>query len=230
MVNDVSGADIFAGMQQRDGNIIASSVARQTKQLQYWKKCSGCSKHSEELGWITIGPAMSPRTAVEYTEYQNSKHSTPLPQYGQYNVGINNDSKYNLTDPERRYQALIELEGFKEFPLDQMIAYNWHRFPVLIKVRPELADVVDIKCEHGCANRLFTQLSHYQQHIQVVHKEVAQPEAIARQFRAAIESMNSNNTAMPSITEIATAVALALREVQNTPQVTPPAPIIAPKV
>lgn len=205
MVNDV----INQIYPQSGGNLTPSSIDR-SKKLQYWRKCKGCELHSQENNWIVLGPTMSPMTAMEFAEYQNSKHATPLPQYGQYIVGKHPNQKYDVTVPGERFRYIIEQDGINEFPIDQMIAYNWHRYEALQKIYPELKAVVDIPCEHGCVNRKFTSQEQYNSHISVMHKDVAQPEAIGRQFRAAIETMNSNGKT--DIAAIVAAVMAAMSE------------------
>lgn len=206
---DITGADILAGMGRGDA-ILPQSAAGRSKQIQYWKKCTGCSYHIEELGWVTTGPVMSPRTSIEYTEFQANKHSTPLDIYGQWTIGKVNGQKYDLTDPPRRFQAIIELGGINEFPLDQMQAYNWHRFPIMTKVRPELLNVVEIPCVYGCSNRKFVGQDSYNNHINVMHKDVMAPEAMGRSLQAAISTMNTNNQMNPeTLASIVTAVMAA---------------------
>lgn len=200
-------------MFPRIGGEITSSTVERGKRLQYWKKCEGCAIHTQEKGWVVLGPVMSPNTAMEFAEYQNSKHATPLTQYGQYLTGRVPNQKYNITDAGERFRYIIEQDGIREFPIDQMIAYNWHRYEALQNIFPELKLVVDIHCEHGCVDRKFTSQDSYNAHINVMHKDVAQPEAIGRQFRAAIESMNGNSS--DNIAAIVAAVMAAMQTSTN---------------
>lgn len=184
----IDGMDISRGIFGGGAPTILGSTER-VKQVQYWHKCQGCEYHTEENNWITVGPVMTPRTAVEYTEFMQNKHATPLPQYGQYIMGYNAKQKYDLTNQRTKFQAIIELGGIKEFPLDQMIAYNWHRIPVMVNLIPALGNIVDIPCPY-CAGRKFVHELHLQQHIQAMHREVMQSEAVGRQFNNAITSLN----------------------------------------
>ena len=217
-----TGTDILSGMFGGNGEVpeVAGSAGRD-RRLQYWRSCGGCPRHTEQNNWIILGPVMGPTSANDYVEFQNSKHATPLPQYGQYLAGKNRNNKYDITEPTQRYRPIIEENGINEFPVDQMVAYNWHRFDVLKKVRPELAFVEDIKCQHGCPNRLFTSEGSYRAHINVMHKDVSQPEAIGRQFKEAIERLGTAQTQtldVATITAIGIAIAQAMKG--ETPEVT----------
>ena len=203
-----SGQDIFNSISGvTDVPEIAMS-SRRNKEIMYWRKCAGCTRHTQENNWITVGPAMSPYTAVEYTEFQQLKHMTPLNKYGIYTQGSLPGQKYNLTKPEERFRAIIELGGIDEFPTDQMVAYNWHKFPAVCAVRPELNDIVDIKCQHGCVNRTFVVPADYQTHVSIMHKDVAQPEAIGKALEKAIGTRSNLDPSM--IAQIVVAVREAM--------------------
>lgn len=219
---NVSGADILQGMSGNSHVIVAESAQQRAKEVIYWRKCGGCDYHTRDNGYITIGPAMSPRTAIEYSEFQSTKHATPLPQYGRYVVGNVKGQKYDLTNPATKYQAIIELGGIHEFPLEQMIEYNWHRYEVLRRVRPELANALDneIECIHGCANRRFNTKIDFQKHCEVMHKDIIQSESIGRQFKEAMiaNAGNSNGGQITTemIQQIAIAMALAMKNIPET--------------
>lgn len=208
--DSISGLDILAGMGNKVNEPILESASR-SKEVQYWKKCTGCEYHTEELGWVTTGPVMTPRTAIEFTDFQANKHATPLPQYGHYIVGKVAGQKYDLTDSQRRFQAIIELGGVHEFPLDQMIAYRWDKFPVMRQVQPALNDVKPIPCEYGCVGRTFITPNQLQNHMQVIHKEAVQPDAIGRHFSDAISKIgNTNNGNQLTAESIASIVAAVM--------------------
>lgn len=197
---NISGADIMAGMNGGRGIPRAESPDGRSKQIQYWHKCVGCSYHTEELNWVTTGPVMQPRTAIEYTEFQSNKHATPLNKYGAWTIGKVNGQKYDLTNPPTRFNYIIENGGILEFPLDQMIAYNWHRIPVICAVRPELNNVVDIPCEYGCSGRKFVGFENYRNHLNVMHKDAIQPEAIGKQFKDAINMLAERDRMVSGLT------------------------------
>lgn len=173
----------------------AVSIRFKNKALQYWKKCSGvrengmpCSIHTQDLGWVTTGPVMTPLTANEYSEFSVSKHATPLPQYGAYEVGNVKGQEYNITDQYSRFRAILDKGGLMEFPIDQMVAYGWHRTPIR-DIVPELQNFADIRCEMGCANRLFISEMDYINHCSVMHKETEAPKAIGKEFSKALENI-----------------------------------------
>ena len=216
----VTGSDILAGMQGTVyENIGTEGSAKRIKEVQYWKKCTGCNYHTKDLGYVTVGPAMSPRTAIEFSEFQANKHTTPLTQYGKYIVGKVAGQKYDLTNPAVKFQAIIELGGINEFPLEQMIEYNWHRYPVMVQVRPELANIVEISCQHGCVNRKFIQTVNglsigYQSHCSVMHKDIIQSESIGRQFKEAmITNSQSATLDTETLTKIAIAIGMAMKNI-----------------
>ena len=216
MVNKLtvdSSYEIFEGLYGRGREVAPSQALDTSKHLQYWKKCSGCAKHTQELGWVVLGPVMSRYTSQEYYDFEQGKHATPLPQYGQYPAGKSSsgaNSKYDVVEPERRFEPLIEQNGFREIPIDQMIAYNWHRIPVMVKYVPQLAEVQSYPCEYGCSNRVFTNPEHLKTHISVKHQNVEQPAAIGQEISKAIDAVTSRDNSM-SPEAIATIV-MAVRE------------------
>lgn len=159
-----------------------------SKEYIYWKLCTfeNCSQHSQR-GWVVIGPALQPRTAMEYSEFQQVKHATPLPQYGRNAAG-------KMVDGATRLIPLIEAGGIHEIPIEQAVAYQWHRKPALVKLLPELEGIPTYPCNHGCDTRgprarVFNTTSGLEKHIKVMHKDVAQPAAIGREIGKVIEAM-----------------------------------------
>ena len=206
--------DILSQMSGVSGDVIATSPTnRRGKEIMYWKRCMGCNIHDTDFGYVILGPTMNPLTAIEYTEFMNGKHATPLPQYGTYGLGSVNGQKYNLMEPGQRFKAIIENNGIHEFPVEQAIELNWHKFPVLHKVFPQLADIVDIHCEYGCgANRVYKTQEHYNIHVRVWHNDVAQSRAIGKEFSTAIESINKAQQFDPAlIAQIVLAVSMAMK-------------------
>lgn len=208
MVNAQDTADIFEGLFGKGEQIIAGGVTEKNKQLQYWKKCTGCQIHTEELGWVVIGPAMSEYTMQEYYSYLNHKHWTPLEKYGKYLIGFNKNQPYDLTDPPRRFEALIKNDGVHEIPIDQMVAYNWHRIPAIAKYFPALQQVVDYQCEY-CPNKVYTQPEHLAIHTRIHHADVASSKAVGQEISKAIAAVTEKPNFSP--TDIA-AIVVAVRE------------------
>lgn len=210
-----SGIEILEGMRGVTNQITGAVTGQRYKELQYWRKCKGCQIHTQELGWIVLGPAMSQHTAVEYYQYQRSKHAEPLDKYGTYATGkasVGSDkSKYNVVESGfNRFEPLIEQNGFHEFPIDQMIAYNWHRYPTFVKYVPELANVEEFPCTY-CEGRRFTQPEHLRIHISAKHENVAQPVAIGKEISKAIESVGSSGGQSMS-PEVVAQLVVAVRE------------------
>jgi hypothetical protein len=217
MASDISIQEGLFGKQVGE----ALSLKRKNKQLQYWKKCSGsfngrpCPIHRFDFGWITTGPVMTNLTAIEYTEFMASKHATPLPQYGQYEVGIVPGQDYDLTGIENgissRFKAIVFNNGIKEFPVEQMIAYNWHRIDAIREAFPALKEVVDITCTH-CPDRLFTRQADLDTHTSVMHKEVAAPQAIGNAIKDSMAAVSGLGAMTPEfLTQLSVAIATAIK-------------------
>lgn len=215
MVTQDPNMEILEGMYGRRSDDVVANTNNKTKRVQYWRKCGGCQIHTKELGWITLGPSMSLHTSVEYYEFQQSKHAQPLEKYGTFLAGHAANEKYDVvTQPHRRLEPLIEHNGIHEMPLDQMVAYNFHRIPVIVKYVPELANVVDHPCQFGCPpNKTFNSIESLQKHIKVWHADVAQPQAIGREISKAIDVIGERSAVSP---ELISAVALAVRDALKT--------------
>lgn len=211
MVNDVvnSGADVLTDMFGSSVMApIASGITEKNKQLIYWKKCQGCQIHKKELGWVVVGTAMGPHTMNEYYTLLNHKHFTPLEKYGQWLIGKNSGQKYDLTDSAHRFDALIMAGGLLEIPYDQMKAYNWHKFPEIVKYVPELANVIEYSCEY-CTDKVYTDAKHLAVHTKIWHQDVAQPKAIGQEISRAIAAVGSVNN--ENIAAIVAAVVAAMQ-------------------
>jgi len=200
---------------------IALSNRRRGRELMYWHGCQreDCNRHIEQRGWILLGPAFNPFTSVEYVEFMQSKHATPIEGYG--NVSM------DLATGPTRFKVLLEKNGLKEFPLDQLVAYGWHRSATLLQARPDLAEAIgkvqEYACEHGCPTvgpraRVFSSLEAYKQHTKVNHQETAAPEAVGR----AIATTLGRNPGAGNGAEIAEIVASVIAGLQQSGW-TPPA-------
>lgn len=216
MVNQIpanQGIEILEGLFGK-GNQTGGAFTTNERnlQLQYWKNCSGCQVHTEQLGWIVVAPAMGELSTQDYYVQLNHKHRTSLEKYGKWIVGSSpKNNGIDLTIPEHRFDALILNEGIHEMPLDQMIAYNFHRNPVMVKYFPALADVVDYGCEY--CNKLFNNQDGLRKHIRIWHSDVAQPKAIGQEISKAIEAVSGKATIdIEAAKAIAIAVAQALKE------------------
>ena len=192
---------------------IAIAPRRRSKELMYWKTCQreDCQRHIEQRGWVTMGPAFQPFTATEYVEFMEFKHATPLPAYGS---SISNEMAIGPT----RFKMLLEKGGIKEFAIDQLIAYGWHRMESILTARPDVAEATitlrEYICEHGCPTvgpraRVFSTIEGYKAHTKVMHSEAAAPEAVGRAIATTLQRGTGVNA--PDIASIAAAVVLALQ-------------------
>jgi len=215
MVTNDPNIEILEGMS--GGRALVVEGVRsgdRNKHLMYWRKCTGCQIHTQELGWITTGPAMGPLTGTEYFEFQQSKHAEPLEKYGKYLAGRNSEAKYDITNPPERFHAMIEQGGWRDFPTDQLIAYNLHRNRAWRKYRPELEEVIDYPCTYGHADKIFNNEADLNKHIRIWHNDIAAPQAIGREISKIIESQSGGVNL--NSTEGLAALVVAIKEALST--------------
>ena len=162
-----------------------AQAQKRSKELQYWKLCSieDCRTHYARKGWVVTGPALSPYTAVEWSDFQSTKHATSLANYGKWASG-------EVFRAPTRFGPLLRAGGLHEIPIEQMVAYKWHLRPEIVRVVPELANVDVFLCEHGCITvgprkRTFNTEASRQKHYNVMHKEIVGPTLIGRQLKEA---------------------------------------------
>ena len=202
---------------------IAIAPRRRSKEHMYWKSCqrADCQRHIEQRGWVTTGPAFQPFTATEYVEFMEFKHATPLPEYGS---SVSNEISIGPT----RFKMFLEKGGIKEFPIDQLVAYGWHRMESVLTARPDVAEATttlrEYVCEHGCPvvgprARIFSTLEGYKAHTKVMHSEAAAPEAVGRAIANTLQRGAGVNA--PDVASIAAAIVSALQTSGVIP--TPPA-------
>lgn len=135
---------------------------RRVRKLQYFKRCErpGCIVHRTMRGWVVVGPTRE-SNMYEHQEYIENKHMTPLPEefgvevYGQekgYMTGKSDGSR-----PTRYARILMHPQGMAQFPVDQIIAFGWHRHPELRQLmtpeQREAAEAVlasETSCPFGC--------------------------------------------------------------------------------
>ena len=192
-------------------NLVAVNPGqRHSKELQYWKLCEieDCQIHYQQKGWVVLGPALQPRTAVEWSQYQSTKHATPLTKYGRWASG-------EVFNPPTRFGPLIRQGGIVEIPLDQAIAYKWHLKPQLVALIPALANVEVLLCEHGCATkgpraRTFNDSMSRDKHYRVMHEEIVGPTLIGRQMRDMATSGNGQTATPIDYEALGTAIAKSL--------------------
>ena len=210
---------------QGAGEVALTPRRQRSKEFMYWRTCQrdNCERHVEQRGWVTVGPAFQPFTATEYVEFMETKHATPLQDYGH---SVSNEMAIGPS----RFKMLLEKGGIKEFAVDQLIAYGWHRMESVLAARPDVAAAVstggfqDYICEHGCPvvgrrARVFSTLEGYKAHVKVAHSESAAPEAVGRAIANNLKGNVAGNA--PDIASIAAAVVAAMTMMQQ-PQTLPP--------
>jgi|SRR3990172_356611 len=197
------------------GPSVNLSSARHSKEIQYWRLCiiPECEQHLDNKGWITVAPAYSPRTALQCEEFRIAKHAQPLDvKYGRQASG-------EMFSGPTRFLPLIRTGGIHLMPLDQMVAYGWHRRSAYVRAIPELAKIVDIPCEHGCPTvgpraRLFVTLQDYQDHCTVMHRDAVGVDAMGRQITKALGTMQDiqQRWSKEELVQLAAAIASAIKE------------------
>jgi hypothetical protein len=155
---------------------------------QYWRFCDRdtCMKpgHVKRRGFIVIGPSLkSVKGAFDHESFRNSKHATPLPQYGQYEVGYQLHQQWSEQNPFGRFTPIVtQPGGLAEFPREQIIDLNWHKNPIVLNARPDVADVPDLPCPFGCRGRFFTSEDAKKQHIEASHERQMVSTALGEQI------------------------------------------------
>lgn len=208
MATELSSIDISALLQSSDASGLAPDVEGyqgfqrthmdRERKLGYWRRCTGCASHQSALGYIMVGPDTSRNNLYEVEDFRLSKHATLLKK----EYFTNSDGKSataELLNPITRWRPLIRAGGIHEMPIEQMVEQGFHRIKSWQDVFPELKEVEDIKCEHGCPTtgysaRLFTNQQSYLAHIQVVHKDVSAPKAIGDVLAKYVNQPQGYNT------------------------------------
>lgn len=185
-----------------------SVPGRKSKEIQYWRMCPSskyprCERHRNSQDFIIIGPAMSPLTAIEYTEFQMVKHAEPLANhYGRQEMGVRGSDMHK---GPTRFNSIILNGGINEFCVQQMVDYGWHKLPAVVMARPELVTAVTIKCPHGCQRREFYGVTEadarflMEKHVRAMHKDTAAPMAIGREITKAVEAVGQSKQFDPEM-------------------------------
>ncbi len=129
--------------------------------LLYWRKVTN--------GWIVCAPGWP----QEYAK-RLKRGWTPLPQYGTFVPGrVSEDARGHRFDAHREpWRVIFQKGGAEEFPLDQVIAYNWHLTPPYREVEfPQLKGVdVDVLDCPECNLPPFHETDHLAQHLRIRHE------------------------------------------------------------
>lgn len=233
MVTEPSPAELAAAIAgvPFDTAPMEQSARKREREIQYWKLHATCSpmcmRHRDRKGWVTTGPTLSAFSAIEYTNFMESKHAVPLSKaYGtDSGLIIGKPDSGTMYGGGTRFHLLIKNGGISEFPDEQLIAYGWHRIPLVQRTREGMAErvVLDIKCEYGCPDRLFTQESHYTTHVAAMHQDSAGARAVGKQFQDVLKTQG--NSPGVNTTELATAIALAILQFEQTKTINPTTPV-----
>ena len=190
-----------------------AAPARGSRQFQYWRNCEreDCNRHKKQQGWLMLGPAFQPNTATEYVEFIRNKHATPLDAYG-------TSSDNSMAVGPNRFDMMLKKGGIKDFPIEQLIAYGWHRSKTILDSRADLAkavkDLHEYSCEHGCPTtgvsaKIFSTIEDYKTHEKVMHPEASAPAAVGRAIASTLQREGASNGA--DIASIVTAVIAGLK-------------------
>lgn len=212
---DTHNSDIALAInRQWGGNEIVAQQAVRRGMMQYWRSCTrdNCPKHTNRRsgvnprkGWIVVGPDMG--SPIEHARWLNTKHMTPLAQYGSMLYGENGAANAYL-----RYKQLIENGGLHEFPKSQVLAYNWDKIPEVMQYRPDIGPVKRIACELGCVSRDFLNEDEYKRHIGGWHSESKGTMAIGETIGKALKSQQKPAAAETDYAAIGAIVSAALAQ------------------
>lgn len=204
---------------------------RKQREVMYWRvfACDdSCPRHKNSKGWIQIGPKLSPNTAIEYTEFLESKHAEPLKDYGA-DAGRGPNGGGDMLEPSTRYDRILRAGGLKEFPDEQIIAYGWHKLEPVLLERPHLRDVPEYTCEYGCSDYLTTSERAYASHVKAMHPESAGARAVGDQVGKLLERvLPTSQPQALDVNNLAAVIAQAVlqyeREKTSTSEVILPSP------
>ena len=181
-------AELDTPLPYETSNLLEVKKGTHSKELQYWKLCAdeACKIHTQQKGWVVTGPALSPKTAVEWSQFMETKHAVSLASYGKWATGT-------IFKAETRFANLIENGGLHEIPLEQAAAYKWHLNPRMVKLFPGIENTPVLKCEHGCPDRglrmrTFNSVESQMKHYRAMHQDVVAPTLIGKQLKEATQS------------------------------------------
>lgn len=148
-----------------------------TAPMVYWKKPLFDPNSGEpfpEAGWVVLSAEDDMRSLARV-----ESGWIRLRQYGGHHPQAGWSA---INDP---YRPILELGGAKEFPVDQVLALNWHRKPPKGFTRndfPQLEGVTlsDVQCRQAGCFRWFNNEEDYNKHYSVAHSKVAQNKDLAK--------------------------------------------------
>ena len=194
---------------------------KQSREWQYWIRPDG---------GVHFGPT-SRTDAPEYIRYMEDKGWKPLPlSYGTEVAGVYGGSMEGRTMLRHFIRnggvtavATVgdntgKRPGEYIMPREQLISLGMHREPGMVKLRPDLAGVVDYECEYGCLaldgsgkRRAFPYLESRDQHVVAAHKEAIASEAVGKTISKAMGGFQGSAIDPTMIAAIVTAVMQGLK-------------------
>lgn len=152
----------------------------------YWKKAETFvdGVPAPDAGWIIVAPAWPSETMR-----QLDKGMTPLRRYGEFTL---NQAQENWRVHHESFRRIFQLGGAHEFPVEQIVQFNWHRRPPYRGVTfNQLTgiEIPDFACP-VCPNRHFATAENLQSHERVMHSEDRQNNNLARTLATTTGQMN----------------------------------------
>lgn len=201
------------------GDERAVAVTERSRRLKYWKQPKWRG------GWVTVGPDIVTDPA-EYRQYVQFKKMQELPD--EFGIELVNAGPMSGDKPGRRLEPFVRNGGLTAkdedgeyiMPASQIVAYNWHRDETVRKLRPDVANVVEVECRYGCIDgatnspRVFAGINEEEalqkerQHSRR-HARAIETEAVGKAVSEAIKSMPQFNGFSPE--QFATLMAIALK-------------------
>lgn len=207
----------------RDGQTaVGGTGRRKARSVQYWRVWTNRPDHQRH-NWIQVGPAFSPSTAIEYTEFMEKKSAEPLKEYGVFdgvknaNLGIDRTEVFNNGT---RFNPLIRNGGIKEMPKSQWIELGWHRNPQLAAMAPEeyeLDKFVDFICPVD--GRAFITEHAMQKYMRAMFPEATSAGAIGSEVGKALAGSGSVEAGGTSLTNEQLLQILGAMQAQNAEMV-----------
>jgi len=209
MVQDLD--DVLAGELQSEVNLSQAIMTAgprgrrsRTRSVQYWRMWTHDENHSRH-NWLTVGPALSPSTAMEYTEFMEKKSAVPLKQYGTWD-GSNTAQFGDQTEVYNngtRFAPLIRAKAIHEMPKSQFVAYNYHKNPVLRAMAPDswnLDELVEYVCEID--GKTFNSLDALRKYVRAMYPEANAADAVGREMGTAIAALGQQSITPDVLLEI----------------------------
>lgn len=193
------------------------------RKVKYWRKPDG---------WILLGPEIS-TDSPKYQQWREfgwrelpdrfgvevayTIDSTMLPAKGYAERDANRWMTRLIANGGLTY-VITESDDFGKpgeylITKKQLISMGFHKIKAVTDVRPDLLDVVIVKCPFGCprefaAETQFEAEAAKNQHVAAVHREAVVSQSVGSAVASAIQSVMPSN--QPSTAELISAVTTAI--------------------